>query len=58
MRGDKEYFKPKNCDECPYCIITDNDWLLCTRTGELLDYYLDYQGKLSPNCPFRVKRER
>lgn len=45
-----------NCDKCPYSIVTDNDWLMCTLTGELLDYYLDYQGKLSPNCPLKKDR--
>jgi len=44
--------KPESCDRCPHSTVTNKGWLLCTITGELLDYYLDYQGKLSPNCPY------
>jgi len=49
--------KIESCDKCPYCTLTNDDYLLCTLTGRKLDYFLDYQGKLASDCPLEEDDE-
>ena len=40
-----------SCDTCSHSFYNDKEWICCGILGEAIDYYLDYQGKLYPNCP-------
>jgi len=55
MTDDEVNITIKQCLDCPYHYIDDDDWVCCKLLDTCLDFWLDYAGKIPPYCPLRKK---